>query len=129
MMLAVMMQAFQTGSQNTARAGNARTPEADTAMDGVKHEASQSALPEAAHAASDDEAAKERDKHSAPGAMGAPSLSFTDPIPTEKLRMAAASALSAAAVSHPTSCLGNRRPRLSVEARTGAGHGCQAIGV
>ncbi len=98
-------------------------------MDGVKHEASQSALPEAAHAASDDEAAKERDKHSVPGAKGAPSLSFTDPFPKEKLRVAAASALSAAAVRLYTSYLVaaeheycTRAQMKILEALTGAGH-------
>ena len=97
-------------------------------MDGVKHEASQSALPEAAHAASD-EAAKERDKHSVPGANGAPSLSFTDPFPKEKLRVAAASALSAAAVRLYTSYLVaaeheycTRAQMKILEALTGAGH-------
>ena len=81
------------------------TSERDTAVDTAMHDASQPALPQAAQAAGDDGAAKERDKRSEPEANGSPSLSFTDPIPKEKLRVAAAAALSAAAVSHPSSCL------------------------
>ena len=79
------------------------TSERDIAVDTAMHEASQPALPQAAQGAGDDGAAKERDELSKPEANGAPSLSFTDPIPKEKLRMAAAAALSAAAVRLHTS--------------------------
>ena len=96
--------AFQTGGQDTPSAGNAATSEADPAVDTAMHEASQAALPRAAQAAGDDGAAKERDKPSEPEANRASSLSFSDPIPTEKLRVAAATALSAAAVRSSTSC-------------------------
>ena len=57
------------------------------------------AAPEPAHGSSAGAAAsKERDKAAAPEANGTTPLSLTDAIPAAKLRMAAATALSAAAV-------------------------------
>ena len=80
------------------------TSEEDTAVDTALHDAPQPKLPQAAQAAGDAGAAGERDKPSEPEANGASSPSFTEPIHAEKLRVAAATALSAAAVRHPTSC-------------------------
>lgn len=61
------------------------------------------AAPEPAHASSAGVgAAKERDKPATADANAATPLSLTDAIPAEKLRMTAASALSAAAVRPST---------------------------
>ena len=110
------------------------TSEADTAVDTAMHDATQPALPQAAQAAAaNDGAAKERDKPSEPEANGASSVSFTEPIPAEKLRVAAATALSAAAVAIPPHALWQYAVHMNVhreivEALTGAGHCWQAIG-
>ena len=68
----------------------------DTAMQEASEPA---AVPEPPHASSAGaDAAKEREKAAAPDANGAVPVSLTDAIPAGKLRMAAATALSAAAV-------------------------------
>ena len=89
---------YSAGEANGIAPGG--TP--DTQMQDASAEAPASepaAAQEPAHASSTDAAAsKERDKAGPPDANGTLPVSLTDAIPAGKLRMAAATALSAAAV-------------------------------
>ena len=102
----IKLCSYSTGEANGTALGDS--------PDKKQHEASEApaaepaAAPEPAHASSaGGGAAKERDKPAAPNRNGATPVSLTSVIPPDKLRTAAATALSAAAV-----CASAMYPRL-----------------